>query len=916
MCGKHVLWVPGTDHAGIATQSVVEKRLYRDEKKTRHDLGREEFLKKVWEWKHEKGGQITQQLRRLGASVDWSREVFTMDPKLCKAVTEAFCRMYANKKIYRAKRLVNWCPHLNTALSNIEVEPLELTGKTLLKLPGSPKKYPFGIFQEFAYKVEGTDDELVVATTRLETMLGDTAVAIHPDDPRYKKFHGKFVSHPFNGRRIPIVLDSELVDMEKGTGCVKVTPAHDPHDKECGERHKLEFITMLNDDGTVNAAWDKKNGTGAPYAGMFRYDVRLELEKKLTELGLYRGTKSKEMVIGRCSRSGDIIEPMLKSQWWVNIDEMADKSMAAVRNGDLKLIPKSPNEQVWFKWLGNKQPWCISRQLWWGHRIPAYLIKTKPGAGATKVDEDSEEYTMDMENWVVARSPEAALAEAAKRRGVPASSLDMCQDPDVLDTWFSSGLFPFSVMGWPDNTPDLQAFFPTHLLETGLDILFFWVARMVMMSLELMGTLPFKTVYLHAMVRDARGRKMSKSLGNVIDPLEIIDGATLKDLHAKLRKGNLNPDEVKTCEKEQKDDFPNGIEQCGTDALRYTLAQYTRQGKSVSLNTAIVVSNRMFCNKLWNGARFLLTKCLPAGFQPKDVLKMLAATPEIFEPRDKWILHRLNLVATETNRGMREYDFSVATDGVQKLIVEDLCNTYLELVKPIVYSTDAKMATQRDVACNVLYFSLEQSLRLLHPTMPFVTEELWQRLPVMAGGRPAETIMLCAFPQNRKELDFSATAAAFATVNGVIGGIRGLRTEYKLGYKVRPETYVISDDAQTVACCKAQEADICTLGGLDRINIVPTTAKLDQCVESVVSSTCKVAVCLKGAFNAAEVKAELKKFDKKLKNVNKNLQKALATANNMKSPAAVRAKKQAQAKDLQNELDMIEKSIEQFKSFL
>ena len=500
-------------------------------------------------------------------------------------------RRYENKKIYRANRLVNWCPHLQTAISNIEVEPWELKGLKKIKVPGGGDKlYPFGIFQKFAYKIEGgsDDDELVVATTRLETMLGDTAVAVHPDDPRYAKYHGKYVIHPIDGRRLPIVLDKELVDMTKGTGCVKITPSHDENDFKCGLRHKLEFINILTDSGHMNENVHKD------FQGMFRYDARLELETRLTKMGLYRGTEEKEMVIGRCSRSGDIIEPIQKPQWWVDIDEMAQRAMDAVEDGSLKLIPKE-HVKTWNQFLGNKQPWCISRQLWWGHRCPAYLIKSKKGDDK----ENTNEYSAESENWVVARSKKEAIAIATKRRGVSADELVLEQDSDVLDTWFSSGLFPFSVFGWPDKTNDLEAFFPTHLLETGLDILFFWVARMVMMSLELQNQLPFKEVYLHAMVRgvlalsnhfiffmfqirdkkleeqhshtnartqvrDARGRKMSKSLGNVIDPLEIIDGATLKALHAKLRKGNLNPDEIKTCENEQKSDFPDGIPQCGT----------------------------------------------------------------------------------------------------------------------------------------------------------------------------------------------------------------------------------------------------------------------------------------------------------------------------------------------------------------
>jgi len=532
MCGKVTLWVPGTDHAGIATQSVVERMLKKEQNLTRHDLGRENFIGKVWEWKETYGNKITGQIRSLGASCDWEREAFTMDSNLSAAVTEAFCKFHEDGLLYRDTRLVNWSCSLRSAISDIEVDHIDLEGKTFLAIPGHDptKKYEFGTITSFSYKVEGSDEELVVATTRLETMIGDTAVAVHPDDPRYKHLHGKFLIHPFCDRKIPIITDGELVDMNFGTGAVKVTPAHDPNDYNCGKRNNLEFIVMLTEDGKMAANCGQ-------FAGMMRYDARVAMEKAMAELGCLRGKAVNKMRLGRCSRSGDIIEPMLTPQWYVNCSSMAARSVAAVRNGDLKIVP-AMHEDTWYYWLDNIRDWCISRQLWWGHRIPAYFARIN-GEEPLERNEPGNN-----DRWVVGRTPEAALAIAAKKLGVAESQITLEQDEDVLDTWFSSGLFPFSVFGWPNNTTDFKAFYPTSLLETGLDILFFWVARMVMMGLHLTDTLPFTTVYLHAMVRDKHGRKMSKSLGNVIDPLEVINGCSLGELLQKIAAGNLPAKEV------------------------------------------------------------------------------------------------------------------------------------------------------------------------------------------------------------------------------------------------------------------------------------------------------------------------------------------------------------------------------------
>ena len=521
MSGYSALWVPGTDHAGIATQTVVEKKIHREMGKTRHDLGREGFLEEVWKYVDDYGHRITNQLRRLGSSLDWSKSVFTMDSVRSNAVNEAFVKMHDMGLIYRDNRLVNWCCKLKTAVSDIEVDYIDVPKRMGISVPGYDEPVEFGAITSFAYPYEDGTGEIVVATTRPETMFGDTAVAVHPDDERYKPVIGKYLVHPVNGRRIPVIADAELVDPEFGTGAVKITPAHDPNDFATGKRHNLEFINILDDNGCLNT-----NGTGQ-FAGQRRFDARVSIVEFLKEKGLFRGVEDNEMRLGICSRSKDVIEPVLKPQWWVSCEDMAAKACDAVRSKELEIIP-AEYESTWFRWMENIRDWCISRQLWWGHRIPAYYIAFEDEAESGAPGAPSEIMT----NWVIGRNEEEALQRAQEK--YPGRKFSLHQDEDVLDTWFSSGLFPFSVFGWPSDSIDLGRFFPGALLETGHDILFFWVARMVMMSQTLTGKLPFKQVYLHSLVRDAHGRKMSKSLGNVIDPIAVIEGITLEDLHKTL----------------------------------------------------------------------------------------------------------------------------------------------------------------------------------------------------------------------------------------------------------------------------------------------------------------------------------------------------------------------------------------------
>jgi len=744
MKGHASMYVPGTDHAGIATQSVVEKMLMKNEGKNRHDIGREEFVKKVWEWKNEYGNKITTQLRSLGSSVDWSRERFTMDDMCSQAVIEAFNRFHEKGLLYRDLRLGNWSCALKSAISDIEVDNLELEGRTFLTVkshkgnPNDPQgKYEFGVLTKFAYPIEDSTEQLVVATTRLETMLGDTAVAIHPEDPRYTHLHGKYVIHPLNGRRIPIVLDSELVDMNFGTGAVKITPAHDPNDYECGKRHNLEFITILTEDGAINA-----NGECKEFEGMMRYDARIAIEQALDKKGLLRGKEPNKMRLALCQRSGDILEPMITPQWYVNCSGMAKRSVDAVKDGSLKILPQE-HEKTWFHWLENIRDWCVSRQLWWGHQIPAWFATLKEGeSGLSKNDMKNND------RWIVARTEEEAMEKAMKVLNVnDASLIQLERDEDVLDTWFSSGLFPFSVFGWPNPNPDLEAFYPTSLLETGLDILFFWVARMVMMGLELTDKLPFHTVYLHAMVRDKEGRKMSKSLGNVIDPLEVIHGCTLQNLLDKLKSGNLPEKEIAKAQKDQQKDFPTGIPECGSDALRYGLLAYTVQGRDVNLDIKRVVGYRNFCNKLWNATRFALQ--FLTDFTPKpNMLADIMASGKL-AIRDQFMISKLMQACSKMETFFSEYKFGDAQMASYSYWLDDLCDVYIELIKPVMYDTSEANKETRWASQATLWIALEAGLRILHPMMPFVTEELWQRLPGRGtlGDEETETIMLAEYPQ-------------------------------------------------------------------------------------------------------------------------------------------------------------------------
>ncbi|KZV99018.1 hypothetical protein EXIGLDRAFT_763016 [Exidia glandulosa HHB12029] len=888
MRGLSTLWIPGFDHAGIATQAVVEKRLAKDSGRTRHDLGRDAFVDKVWEWKNEYQSRITSQLRRLGASVDWSRTAFTMDESRSRAVTENFCKLFEDGVIYRANRLVHWCTILNTTLSNLEVENEELPGRQFLSVPGYTDKVEFGVLTLFAYPIEGSDERLVVATTRPETMLGDTAIAVHPEDERFTHLHGKFVVHPFiSGRRIPIIADS-MVEREFGTGAVKITPAHDQKDYEVGKRHNLEFINILNDDGTLN------ENAGPQFQGQRRFDARKTVVEELKKLGLYVDKKDNPgMKVPRCKRSGDVIEPRMKPQWWVNCQDLAAEAVKRTRSGELLITP-SQSEAEWYRWMDSIQDWCISRQLWWGHRCPVYYVRI----------EGQETDPSELSSWVVGRTLEEAQSRATQKAGGRPFTLE--QDEDVLDTWFSSGLWPFSTLGWPQKTLDMENFYPTSLLETGWDILFFWVARMVMLGIKLTGKVPFKEVLCHAMVRDAHGRKMSKSLGNVIDPVDVIQGISLEGLHAQLLQGNLDATEVKKAQAGQKADFPKGIPQCGTDALRFALCAYSSSaGRDINLDVLRVEGYRKFCNKLWNATKFALLK-LDDSFVPEAT-----ATPTGRESMvERWILHKLNIAAKEMNDSLESRNFMAATSSAYNFWLYELCDVYIEAMKPM--TDESASADTRGSAQNTLYTCLDYGLRLLHPFMPFVTEELWQRLP----RRPNDTtpsIVIADFPVHEDARAFPTDEAAFDVVFNVIKSGRSLAAQY--GIQKDVQLFFVQRDAALREALTQQSATIVSLtkGCKSAKVLADVTAVPAGCASVVLSSDLSVHLLVRGQV---DIDAEIAKIEKKLgtaRQEEEKLRKAMTKPDYESSaPAPVQAANKEKLLTIEAEIATLQSSIESF----
>ncbi|XP_061632119.1 valine--tRNA ligase isoform X1 [Phyllopteryx taeniolatus] len=895
MRGETTLWNPGCDHAGIATQVVVEKKLMRDRGMSRHDLGREKFIEEVWKWKNEKGDRIYHQLKKLGSSLDWDRACFTMDPKLSYAVQEAFIRMHDEGVIYRSKRLVNWSCSLNSAISDIEVDKKELTGRTLLPVPGYKDKVEFGVLVSFAYKVDGSDEEVIVATTRIETMLGDTAVAVHPDDPRYQHLKGKMVLHPFCDRKMPVVFD-DFVDMSFGTGAVKITPAHDHNDHDVGMRHSLPFINILDENGLLI-------NVPPPFLGMKRFEARKAVLEALKERGHFKEVKDNPMVVPVCSRSKDIVEPLLKPQWYVNCTDMGKQAADAVREGRLKIIPDH-HLKTWFNWMDNIRDWCISRQLWWGHRIPAYFITVNNPA--VKPGED-----IDGHYWVSGRTVEEAREKAAKRFNVTPDKVTLRQDEDVLDTWFSSGIFPFSIFGWPNETQDLSVFYPGTLLETGHDILFFWVARMVMMGIKLTGKLPFKEVYLHAVVRDAHGRKMSKSLGNVIDPLDVITGISLEGLHAQLTYSNLDPVEVERAKQGQMSDYPNGIPECGTDALRFALCAYTSQGRDINLDVNRILGYRHFCNKLWNAVKFAM-KTLGNNFVPLEKAQLCGEE----SVTDRWILSRLSAAVSLCDAGFKAYDFPAITTAIYNFWLYELCDVYLESVKPVF--SNAGEEKQAGVCRQTLYTCLDVGLRLLSPIMPFVTEELYQRLPRRRPQLDAPSVSVTAYPDaeefcwNSDEVDRN-----MELVMNVVKTIRSLRSDYNLT-KTRADCYLQCADSATVSLVQTSNVQIQTLSYCQAV--IPLSAEQvvpAGCAVAIASDRCTVNLMIKGLI---DVDKELSKLQAKKGELDKLMEKLHDKMANSdyrdKVPLKVQQQDADKLRQSQTELEKVEEAMDNFSKMI
>ena len=759
MSGFNACWLPGIDHAGIATQMVVERELQKSEKKSRHDLGREEFLKRVWAWKEQSGDRIALQHRALGASLDWDRERFTMDEQSSRAVREAFVRLYQDGLLYRAERLINWCVKDGTALSDLEVDHEEGFKSELYK---------------FAYPLADGTGEVIVATTRVETMLGDTAIAVHPDDPRYQAVVGKMVRHPILGREFPIIADAELVDPEFGTGAVKVTPGHSFEDFETGKRHGLPLINILNLDGTLNE-------NGGEFRGQDRIKVRAALKARLAGLGLERGTEAHVMALGKCQRCGSVVEPLLSKQWFVKTRPLADDVIAHLDG--MRFVPENWRAEF-LRWMTNIHDWCVSRQLWWGHQIPAWYCESG--------------------HVSVAREKPSVCAECGTGQ--------LAQDPDVLDTWFSSGLWPFSTFGWPQSTPALKTFYPNAVMETGFDILFFWVARMAMLGLHFMGEVPFKTVFLHAMVRDEKGEKMSKTKGNVIDPLDI-------------------------------------TARHGADALRFTLASMAGQGRDIKLSVDRIVGYRSFANKIWNAARFVLMNA-EASARPMPPQDLSAKPVSVY---DRWILSRFQRCADETRAALDEFRLSDAASGIYRFVWNELCDWAIELSKPALYGE--KTPAERASAQAALLTALEGSLRLLHPFMPFLTEEIWQRLPNKSGP----SIMVAPFPGARPELIDAAAEEEMDLVSRAIDGARSVRGEVNLPPNQRVPIVLIPRDQKVRALLDKHARAFQHLANAAPVELLAPKAQRPRRSAVHVEPEVEVHLPLEGLIDFAAEKARVEK---------------------------------------------------------
>jgi valyl-tRNA synthetase len=816
MRGDRTLWQVGTDHAGIATQMVVERQLDAAGE-SRAGLGRDAFVKRVWEWKAQSGGTISRQLRRLGASVDWQRERFTMDEALSHSVTEVFVRLHEEGLIYRGKRLVNWDPKLLTALSDLEVIATEEEGS----------------LWHLRYPLEDGSGHLVVATTRPETLLGDSAVAVHPDDERYQHLVGKRVQLPLAERLIPVIADA-FVEREFGSGVVKITPAHDFTDNEVGERHGLPLFNIFTPDARLN------DSVPARLRGLTREQARARVLEELDAAGLVERIDKHKLMVPRGDRSGVVLEPLLTDQWYVRIAPLAGPAIEAVESGRIRFVPENWSK-TYFEWMKNIRDWCISRQLWWGHQIPAWY----DAAG----------------NVFVARSEAEALAAARLKNG---KDTPLTRDPDVLDTWFSSALWPFSTLGWPEDNADLKAFYPGNVLVTGFDIIFFWVARMIMLGLKFMGDVPFREVYVHGLVRDGEGQKMSKSKGNVIDPLDIVDGISLDALVAKRTTGLMQPHLAPGIEKATRKQFPAGIEAHGTDALRFTFASLATQSRDIRFELGRVAGYRNFCNKLWNAARFVLMVCegkdiAPRGTAPQGVV-------------DRWIRSRLRDAIASTASAFAEYRLDQAASALYEFTWHEFCDWYLELSKPVLQGEDAAAAA---ATRRTLLDVFEALLRALHPVMPFITEEIWRRVAPVAGVDGA-SIMLTPWPEQSQFVTDAAALADVEWIKGVILGLRQIRGEMDISPARRLAPLVRDALATDREQFVRHAALLARLAGIDSVQLLDAGEAAPASASAVVGNM-TVLVPMQGLIDPA---VELTRLTRKREKNDQEIARARAKLDN------------------------------------
>jgi len=858
MRGNETLWQVGTDHAGIATQMVVERQL-NAEGKHRTDFSREAFVERVWDWKRQSGGTIAQQLRRLGASVDWSRERFTMDPDLTRAVTEAFVRLHEQGLIYRGQRLVNWDPVLRTALSDLEVLSEEADGQLWY----------------LRYALAGGGGQVVVATTRPETMLGDAAVAVHPQDERYRELIGRTLLLPLTGREIPIIADS-YVDPTFGTGCLKITPAHDFNDYAIGLRHALPLINVFTADARLN------DNAPPHLRGLERFEARERIVAELAAAGLIERIEPHRLMIPRGDRSGAVIEPYLTDQWYVRIEPLAAPAIAAVESGRVRFVPENW-DRTYYQWMRNIQDWCISRQLWWGHRIPAWY------------DEDGQIY--------VARSQAEAAAQARARHG---REVPLRQDDDVLDTWFSSALWPFSTLGWPQPSAQLERFYPTSVLVTGFDILFFWVARMLMFGLKFMDEVPFHAVYLHGLILDAEGQKMSKSKGNVIDPLDIIDGIGLEALVAKRTSGLMQPHLAARIEAATRKQYPQGIAAYGTDALRFTFASLATQSHELRFDLARVDANRKFCNKLWNAARFAML-----ALEAAPPAAAHAGGTAADSVADRWIRSRLGSTIRAVEQAFDEYRFDFAASALYEFTWHEFCDWYLEMLKPVLQNQNDPAA--QHAARRTLLQVLEALLRVLHPLMPFISEDIWLRVAPLAGVGGA-SVMLAPWPQAAQFEQDADAEAEVRWLKQVVLGIRQIRGEMDISPARRLPLLLQHASAEDLRLAHQQQALLAHLAGVDNMRPLAAAEPAPPAAAALVGEL----VLLVPMAGLIEPASELRRLDKRLQKIEQELKISRSKLGNVNfvdnAPVEVVQQERTRLAEREHERAALLRQIEQVRA--